>query len=327
MINLPLNQGGKGSVMKTITLKTIEASTKTRGTTRLSIDSLFKTTKTYLELTKPRIVLLLLFTMVTAMIVAANGIPSPRVLIAGLLAGGLAAGGASALNQYFDRDIDARMSSTARRPIPSGRLRPARALIFGLSMVVLSLALFWLWTNLLTAALVLLGELYYVVLYTLLLKRNSSINIVIGGGAGALPVLIGWSAVTGTVDLGAWLLLAIIFLWTPPHSWALALLVNTDYARAGIPMMPVAKGEPTTRRQILFYTILLVAASLLPVAVRQAGVLYLVAAVLLGVGMIEGSIRLIRKGDKATARVVYKYSTTYLALIFLVMSADKLIHW
>ena len=302
--------------MKSITLKTIEASTKTRGTTRLSIDSLFKTTKTYLELTKPRIVLLLLFTMVTAMIVATNGIPSPRVLIAGLLAGGLAAGGASALNQYFDRDIDARMSRTARRPIPSGRLRPARALIFGLSMVVLSLALFWLWTNLLTAALVLLGELYYVVLYTLLLKRNSSINIVIGGGAGALPVLIGWSAVTGTVDLGAWLLLAIIFLWTPPHSWALALLVNTDYARAGIPMMPVAKGEPTTRRQILFYTILLVAISLLPVAFRQAGVLYLVAAILLGVGMIEGSIRLIRKGDKATARYVYKYSTTYLALIF-----------
>jgi protoheme IX farnesyltransferase len=291
----------------------------------LSFRTLSVKIKTYLELTKPRIVLLLLFTMLTAMIVAAHGIPAPQITLSSLLAGGMAAGGASALNQYFDRDIDTRMKRTARRPIPSGRLDAQRAFVFGSVLVISSLLIFAIAVNVLTAFLVVIGEFYYVVLYTLLLKRNSSVNIVIGGGAGALPVLIGWSAVMGTLSTDAWLLFLIIFYWTPPHSWALALLVSEDYARAGVPMMPVAWGEATTRRQIVLYSTLLVIVTLFPVVTHQLGILYLVAALIMGLGLLVASVRLLRAADKAMARRVYRYSTTYLALLFVAMLIDKLI--
>jgi protoheme IX farnesyltransferase len=291
----------------------------------LSFRTLTARIRLYLELTKPRIVLLLLFTMLTAMIVAAHGIPGANVLSSSLLAGGMAAGGASALNQYFDRDIDARMKRTARRPIPSGRLDARHALVFGCALVIASLVIFAVVVNALTAFLVAVGELYYVGLYTLLLKRNSSVNIVLGGGAGALPVLIGWSAITGALSTDAWLLFLIIFYWTPPHSWALALLVSEDYARAGVPMMPVACGEATTRRQIVLYSTLLVVVTLFPVATHQLGPFYLVAALMMGIGLLVASVRLLRQADKAMARRVYRYSTTYLALLFIAMLIDKLI--
>lgn len=281
--------------------------------------------KAYIELMKPRVILLLLFTMLTSMIVAVDGLPPFQITVISLVAGIMAGGGASALNHYFDRDIDAKMSRTARRPIPSGRLKARDALIFGSVLIVLSLLIFAVWVNPLTAFLVLIGELYYLVLYTLVLKRNSSINIVIGGGAGALPVLIGWSAVTGTLTTGAWLLFMIIFYWTPPHSWALALLVNKDYERAGVPMMPVVRGEAATRYQIVLYSTLLLIVSLFPVAVDQLGMIYLLIAVTMGIGFLISSVRLVRATSKAMTRRVYKYSTAYLAFLFIAMLVDRLI--
>src|SRR5512145_2278623 len=213
------------------------------------------TLKTYLELAKLRIVLLLLFTTLTAMVIAAEGVPAWSILLPTLLGGALAAAGSSAINQYLDRDMDAKMARTARRPIPSGRVEPINALIFGLALVAWSVLILGIWVNWLTAGLALFGGLYYVILYTVILKRNTVVNILIGGGAGAVPVLVGWSAVTGTLSFQALILFAIVFYWTPPHSWALAILVNKDYASANVPMMPVARGEEVTRLQILLYSI------------------------------------------------------------------------
>jgi protoheme IX farnesyltransferase len=278
--------------------------------------------RTYLELTKLRIVLLLLFTTVTAMVIAAGGVPELRRLLPTLIGGALAAGGASAINQYVDRDLDARMTRTARRPIPSGRIVPVNALIFGLALVGASTLILGLWVNWLAGLLALAGALYYVVIYTLLLKRNTALNIVIGGGAGAIPVLVGWAAVTGGLSLQAWILFAIVFYWTPPHSWALALLVNVDYARAGVPMMPVARGEEVTRRQILLYSVLLFVITLLPGMINMLGAFYLTVAIVLGAGLIWMAVRLIQVADKAVARSTYKYSTAYLAFLFLAMMLD-----
>lgn len=199
------------------------------------------------------------------------------------------------------------------------------ALLFGIALVLLSVLILGVWVNWLTAGLALAGAIYYVVIYTIMLKRNTSINIVIGGGAGAIPVLVGWSAVTGTVSIEALLLFAIVFYWTPPHSWALALLVNVDYARAGVPMMPVARGERSTRYQILIYSILLVIITLIPVPIKMLGWVYLASAVILGIGMIWMAIKLIRVADKAIARSLYKYSTSYLAFLFLAMMIDRLL--
>lgn len=281
--------------------------------------------RTYLELTKLRIVLLLLFTTLTAMVIAAGGVPEFRILIPALIGGAMAAAGSSAINQYVDRDMDAKMTRTARRPIPSGRVQPINALIFGVILVVLSVLVLGLWVNWLTSILALIGSLYYVVVYTLLLKRNTALNIVIGGGAGAMPVLVGWAAVANSLPIQAWILFAIVFYWTPPHSWALALLVNTDYARAGVPMMPVARGEKITRRQILLYSVLLFIITLLPGTIDMLGAIYMVAATMLGLGLIWMSIRLIREADKAIARSTYKYSTAYLAFLFMAMLIDIII--
>jgi protoheme IX farnesyltransferase len=279
--------------------------------------------RSYLELTKPRIVLLLLFTTVTAMVLASGGIPPIALLLPTLIGGALAPAGSGAINQYLDRDLDAKMTRTARRPIPSGRLAPLQALIFGLVLIVASVLILGLWVNWLAALLALAGAFYYLLIYTVVLKRNTAINIIVGGGAGAMPVLVGWAAVTGTLSLEAWLLFAIVFYWTPPHSWALALLVKADYARAGVPMMPVAFGEASTRRQILLFSALLFVVALLPGLVDgMLGTVYLVAAALLGLGLLHMSLRLLRGSTKALARSTYKYSTTYLAVLFLAMILD-----
>ena len=283
------------------------------------------TLRAYLELAKLRIVLLLLFTTLTAMVIAADGIPPVAVLLPTLVGGALAAAGSSTINQYLDRDMDAKMARTARRPIPSGRISPLHALAVGVTHIAASVIILAAFVNGLAALLAFAGGVYYVVVYTILLKRNTSLNIVIGGGAGAIPVLVGWAAVTGDLTLDAWLLFAIVFYWTPPHSWALALLVNADYARAGVPMMPVARGEDVTRQQILVYALLLLVVSLLPVLTNTLGVLYLVSAALLGAGLVWHAFLLLRDGSKAVARRVYKYSTFYLALLFMAMIFDVLL--
>ncbi|MDL1900655.1 protoheme IX farnesyltransferase [Anaerolineae bacterium CFX9] len=281
--------------------------------------------RAHLELTKLRIVLLLLFTTLTAMIIAANGIPPIGILVPTLIGGAMSAAGASVINQYIDRDMDARMSRTARRPIPSGRFDPTMALLFGLTLVVWSTLILGVFVNWLAAALALGGALYYVVLYTLVLKRNTVLNILIGGGAGAMPVLVGWAAVTGSLEFAPLVLFAIVFYWTPPHSWALALLVNTDYARANVPMMPVARGEEVTRRQILYYSIQLLVISLVPVLFGTLGAIYGLAAAALGINLIRLSVVLIQKKDGATARRTYKFSTAYLAFLFMAMIIDRLL--
>jgi len=287
--------------------------------------------KAYGDLMKWRIVLLLVFTTVTAMIVAANGLPSLDTFLITTLAGVCAAGGSSAINQYLDRDMDGKMNRTARRPIPSGRVQPINALIFGLALIAWSVLLSGIFVNWLSAILMLIGSIYYIVIYTMILKRNTVLNIVIGGGAGAMPVLVGWAAVTGSLSIEAWLLFAIIFYWTPPHSWALAILVNKDYAAAGVPMMPVARGEQTTRTQIVLYSVQLVAISLIPgislllPGVEMLGILYVIAAAILGGVLIYLSLVLLREHDKAIARTVYKYSSAYLAFLFLAMILDRLI--
>lgn len=283
------------------------------------------TLRTYLELAKLRIVLLLLFTTLTAMIIAANGIPELHILLPTLVGGALSAAGASVINQYLDRDMDAKMSRTARRPIPSGRVSPTNALLFGLALLTWSVLILGVFVNWLAAGLALGGALYYVVIYTILLKRNTVLNILIGGGAGAMPVLVGWAAVTNSLNFEAALLFAIVFYWTPPHSWALALLVNSDYARANVPMMPVARGEEVTRKQILFYSIQLLLVSLLPGMFGTLGMIYVLAALALGLGLIRASIKLIQKKDGAAARTTYKFSTAYLAFLFMAMILDKVI--
>lgn len=284
-----------------------------------------ETIKAYIQLMKLRIVILLCFTTITTMIIAANGLPELSTLLLTILGGICASGGSSAVNQYIDRDMDAKMSRTARRPIPSGRIEPINALLFGLALIVWSVLILGIWVNPLTALMAFIGTIYYVVIYTMILKRNTVVNILIGGGAGAFPVLVGWAAVTGTLSYEAGLLFAIIFWWTPPHSWALALLVNADYARANVPMMPVAHGEEVTRIQILLYSIQLVLVTLLPVLFGVLGSIYFVAALLLGGGLIWMAIQLIRVTTKAMARNTYKYSTAYLAFLFLAMIFDRLL--
>ncbi|XWX04808.1 heme o synthase [Aggregatilineales bacterium SYSU G02658] len=294
---------------------------------RLTADTL----RAYSQLMKLPIVTLLVFTTVTAMVVAADGLPPAHVILPTIIGGFMAAAGASALNQYVDRDMDRRMTRTARRPIPSGRIAPVNALLFGLALVAWAVLILGVMVNWLAAALAFAGAIYYVVLYTMVLKRNTVINIVIGGGAGAIPVLVGWAAVTQSVPWEAWLLFAIVFFWTPPHSWALAILVNKDYAAANVPMMPVARGEEVTRWQILAYSFQLVVITLIPsmgllLPVQpMLGGFYTVAAVLLGTGMIYLSLKLIRVADKAVARQLYKYSSLYLAGLFMAMIIDRLL--
>ncbi len=280
----------------------------------------------FYKLSKPRIVLLLNFTTITALIVASDGLPAPVLLLNVLIGSVAAAAGASALNQYLDRHIDIKMTRTANRPIPSGQVQASTALLYGLGISLFGVVWLAVTVNSLTGILALLGSLYYVGFYTLFLKRNTSLNIVIGGGAGAFPVLVGWSAATGGLSLEAWLLFAIIFYWTPPHSWALALLVNDDYTKAGIPMMPAKYGKKVTHRQIVLFTILLVVVSLLPLTTMMFGTIYMIVSISLGCIFLLLSIRLWLESNPRVLRMTWKYSTTYLALIFLTMMVDSLLY-
>ena len=284
------------------------------------------TLRAYVALTKPRIIELLLVTTVPTMVLAEGGIPALGLIGAVLVGGSLAAGGANAMNQYLDRDIDDLMRRTRNRPLPRHAVEPAAALGFGLLLSVLSFAWLTVTVNLLSAVLAASAIVFYVVVYTLWLKRATPQNIVIGGAAGCVPVLVAWAAVTGTVGLPAVILFAIIFVWTPPHFWALALRYRGDYEAAGVPMLPVVRGETETARQILLYSLVLVAVSLLLLPAAGMGILYLAAAAGLGGGFIAWAIRVRRSPDiGAPAIGLFRYSTTYLTLLFAAVAADTLV--
>jgi heme o synthase len=280
----------------------------------------------YVTLTKPRIMSLLLLTGACGMFVGAEGVP-PLDDLAVLLVGlALACGGASALNHYLDRDIDKLMGErTRRRPVASGRVPPERALEFGLALSALSFVLLASLANVLTASLALVGNLFYVLVYTRWLKRSTPQNIVIGGAAGAVPPLVGWAAATGNLTVPALALFAIVFFWTPPHFWALALLIKRDYAAAGVPMLPVVRGERETARQIVAYTLVLVAVTLVPVAFGMFGALYLAAALGLGGAFLWLAWRLRQELLPRRAALLFHYSLAYLALLFVAMALDPVL--
>jgi protoheme IX farnesyltransferase len=274
----------------------------------------------YVELTKPKVQSLLLLTTIATMYVA--GDPSPLLVFLTCLGGYLSAGGAGAVNHWFDRDIDAQMARTATRPVPSGRVAPRAALAFGCTLAALSLVELSLAVNPLAAALSFSGFLGYVFVYTVWLKRRTPQNIVIGGAAGAVPPLVGWAAVTGSVSFTAVILFSIVFFWTPPHFWALSLLMKGEYEKVGVPMLPVVRGEGETRRQILLYSVLLYAVTQLPFCAGGFGTIYLVASLTLGLGFIAGAVRLYRRADRRSALQLYLFSLAYLALLFCSMVAD-----
>jgi protoheme IX farnesyltransferase len=274
----------------------------------------------YLELTKPKVQSLLLFTTVTTMYVA--GTPSVGRVLLTCLGGALSAGGAGAINHYLDRDIDALMTRTADRPVPAGRVSPGAALAYGIGLGVASFVLLAATVNLLSAVLALAGLLGYVLVYTMWLKRSTPQNIVIGGAAGAVPPLVAWAATTGRISGSALYLFAIVFYWTPPHFWALSLLMKDDYERARVPMLPVVRGEHETRRQIVLYSLLLVAVTLLPFAGRLFDGFYLISALALGGALMWLALQLSRRADKISAVRLYLFSLAYLALLFGAMVAD-----
>lgn len=279
----------------------------------------------YINLMKPHVTVLLLGVTVATMAIAKQGLPDLGLVLATLIGGAMSAGSANCINCYIDRDIDQVMTRTQRRSLPSGKVQPVQALIFGLFLGVGSFVVFALFVNLLCALLSLAAILFYVFVYTLWLKRSSTQNIVIGGAAGAVPVLIGWAAVTNTVTLPAIWLFAIIFYWTPPHFWALSLLIEKDYARAKVPMLPVVMGERETKKQILLYSLILLAVTLILFAMRAMGYLYLAGAVILGGILVYMSIRLLLDSTRRWARTLFWYSNCYLALIFAVMVLDRVI--
>lgn len=282
------------------------------------------TIQDYVTLTKPGIQTLLLVSMLGAMLVAAGGTPPFELVIAMLIGGSLSSGGANALNCYIDRDIDAKMSRTRRRATATGRISPAAALTFGLTISALGVLVIGLASNWLAAGLALIGNLYYVLVYTLWLKRTTPQNIVVGGAAGAIPPLVGWAAVTGTLSAPAWILFAVIFYWTPPHFWALALLKQGEYGRVNVPMLPVVAGEEATRRQIFLYTVLLSAVSLLLVPFGT-GWIYLVGVVALNAAFLWYAWLLLTDPSKARARQTFFYSLWYLALFYVVLVVDQIV--
>ncbi|MBI4672322.1 MAG: protoheme IX farnesyltransferase [Chloroflexi bacterium] len=286
-----------------------------------------ETASDYLLLTKPWIVALLLTTTLCGMLIAARGLPPLSLLFLTLLGGACAAGGANALNSFIDRDTDKIMGRTARRPLPSGKIAPRNALLFALTLCVLSMVILGFGVNWLAAMLSAVGIVYYAFVYTVLLKRLTPQNIVIGGGAGALPPLVGWAAATNDLNLLAWYLFAIIFLWTPPHTWALMLLVEKDYRKAAIPMLPAAWGQAEARRHIILYSILLVIVTLMPFLFRGLGWIYLVGAILLGAYFLTLAARLwfTRDASKFLARKLYHYSNAYLATLFILMVVDSIL--
>jgi protoheme IX farnesyltransferase len=276
----------------------------------------------YLALTKPLIVALLLATTFAGMAVGGRRLPEASLATWTLIGGALVAGGASAWNQVIDRELDARMTRTRRRPLPAGRVSPGGALGFALSLCALGLGILAWRVNALSALLAAAGLVYYVGVYTLLLKRMTPQNIVIGGGAGAIPPLVGWAAATGELTMPALFLFAIVFFWTPPHFWALALTRSEEYRQAGVPMLPVVAGEGEAQRQILLYSIQLVALTLLLPGIGLVGALFLVVALGLGALFITQALNLKRRGGKRRAWALYRYSSLYLALIFAAMVVD-----
>lgn len=276
-------------------------------------------------LTKPIIVALLLVTTYSGMVVGAKALPSFSLAFWTLLGGALAAGGSGAINQYIDRETDKRMTRTARRPIAAGRMTPAEGYAFGLALLVISFYLLAGFVNLLAALLSLIGMIYYIVVYSIWLKHATVQNIVIGGGAGAIPPLVGWAAATGQLSIPAFFLFAIIFMWTPPHFWALALVKQKDYARAGVPMLPVVRGERVTRTQIMIYTLELVGLTLLMSLFGMAGGFYTIAAILLGAMLIYSAWKVWRVGGNKLAWQMYRYSSVYLAFLFAALVVDALV--
>ena len=276
----------------------------------------------YVTLTKPRIVLLLLFTALAGMFLAAQGPPDVALAVAVMVAGAMASGGANALNHFLDRDIDARMRRTSNRPVAALRVRPREALVFGLVANVIAFVLFATMVNVLSAFLALGSTLFYVFVYTMGLKRSTPQNIVIGGAAGALPPVIGWTAVTGSVGLPALYMFAIVFFWTPPHFWALALLLKDDYASVGVPMLPVVAGVDETKKSILLYAVLLLALTTMFFATRAVGWVYLGSSLVLGLVFIYRAVVLLRRPGIEGALGTYLYSLAYLALLFTAIAVD-----
>jgi heme o synthase len=279
----------------------------------------------YLTLTKPRIIALLLLTTVATMFAADPSGPALGAILWTMLGGYLAAGGAGAINHYLDRERDARMARTRTRPLVSGRIEPVHGLIFGVTLGALAFVELWLTVNLLAAALAMAGLLGYVFVYTLWLKPLTPQNIVIGGAAGAVPPLVGWAAATGGLSAEALWPFAIVFLWTPPHFWALSLLIKDDYARTGVPMLPVVRGEEETRRQILRYSVMLVAVTVVPFLTGLFGPLYLGAAAVLGATFVGLALRLSARPGRHPAIQLYLASLAYLALLFIAMAADRVL--
>ncbi len=291
---------------------------------RLALGRLAKV-RSYVALTKPRIIELLLITTLPTMFVARRGVPSLALMLATLLGGTLAAGGANATNMVIDRDIDKVMHRTRRRPLVTGEVTPRAALVFAVALEIVAFVQLWLTVNLLSACLAVSATAFYVFVYTLWLKRNYSSNIVIGGAAGAVPVLVGWAAVTGSLSWAPVVLFAIIFVWTPPHFWALAIRYRDDYEAADVPMLPVVATFQRTARQILLYTVLLVALTLVFAVVGHMGPLYVGTALVLGGAFIAYALRLRRRLDVPTALKTFKFSISYLSLLFVVMALDVVV--
>jgi protoheme IX farnesyltransferase len=286
--------------------------------------SIAQVARDYVSLLKLRIVLLLDATAVGVMFPAAHGHPNWLAVIAVLVGGTFAAGGAHAINCWFDRDIDAEMNRTRRRPLPTGRIPAWHALTLGIVLNVLAVAVLWAGANLLAAVLALAGTLIYVFVYTIWLKRSTPQNIVIGGSAGAIPPLVGWAAATGTIDLTALALFGVVFFWTPPHFWALAQVIKADYARAHIPMLPVVAGERSAKRQSIVYAVLTAAVSLIPFFTGSAGAVYLAGAIVLGVGLVGITLLDLDQGRRWTKRV-FTYSLAYMALLFTLFAVSPFV--
>jgi protoheme IX farnesyltransferase len=281
----------------------------------------------YITLTKPPIISLLLITAIGGMFLAAAGIPSLQILTLVCVGGALGAGGANAINHFLDQDIDALMSRTIKRPVPSNRIPPVAALIFGVALNAGAFFVLAYWVNIISAVLTLAATLFYVLIYTGWLKRNTPQNIVIGGAAGAIPPMVGWAAVTGSIDLPAVYLFTIIFFWTPPHFWALSLMIQDDYKAAGVPMLPVVAGEKRTTQNIFIYSLALVGLTLLFSFSNAVGLIYLGSAATLGAYFIYLAWKLLQDYNVRNAKYLYLFSLLYLALLFAVMLPDSVFHY
>jgi heme o synthase len=282
--------------------------------------------KSYVQLTKPNVMSLLLFTTFAAMMMAAGGFPSATLVFWTLLGGALASASSGSINMYWDRDLDAQMTRTKLRPIPSGRIPAINALVFGIVLGVLAFIVLWVAVNPLAALLSTAGILYYVIIYTMWLKRTTPQNIVIGGAAGSIPPLVGWAAVTHHLDLTAYLLFLIVFVWTPPHFWSLALMKKEEYARVGIPMLPAVYGDAVTKRQIVLYSIVLIALTVVMVPLHLMGIAYLWMALILDAFFLAGAVWVAAAGTKKSEGMMYRFSMLYLALLFSAMAIDRFGH-